>query len=64
MADLLGALLGGDLDYETFASDPDFVADAGGDGQPANLQATLNWDHMMAFRRKLPFLEDADARQG
>ena len=40
------------------------LAHAGGDGQPANLQATLNWDDMMAFRRKLPFLEDADARQG
>ena len=40
------------------------LADAGGDGQPANLQATLNWDDMMAFRRKLPFLDDADARQG
>ena len=39
------------------------IADAGGDGQPATLQANLNRDEMMAFRRKLPFLEDADARQ-
>ena len=39
------------------------IADAGGDGQPVTLQANLNRDEMMAFRRKLPFLEDADARQ-
>ena len=48
MADFAGALL----------------ADAGGDGQPATLQATLRREDMMAFRRKLPFLEDADARKG
>lgn len=40
------------------------LADAGGDGRPVTLKATLNREDMMAFRRKLPFLEDADARQG
>ena len=39
------------------------LADAGNNGQPATIKATLNRDKMMAFRRKLPFLEDADARQ-
>ena len=48
MADFAGALL----------------ADAGSDGQPATLQATLRGEDMMKFRRKLPFLEDADARKG
>ena len=48
MADFAGALL----------------SDAGGDGQPATLQATLRQEDMMAFRRKLPFLEDADACKG
>ena len=39
------------------------LADAGNNGQPATLQATLHRDEILAFRRKLPFLEDADARQ-
>ena len=39
------------------------LADAGNNGQPATLQATLNREDMMAFRQRLPFLEDADARQ-
>ena len=40
------------------------LADAGGHGRPATLKATLYREDMMAFRRKLPFLEDADARLG
>lgn len=40
------------------------LADAGGKGQPANLKAVLSREEMTAFRRKLPFLSDADAHQG
>jgi methionine aminotransferase len=36
------------------------IADAGGDGQPKVLRATLVREDMQAFRRKLPFLNDAD----
>ena len=36
------------------------LADAGGKGQPAALRATLDAADMQAFRKKLPFLEDAD----
>ena len=36
------------------------LADAGGDGQPKTLRATLVREDMQAFRRKLPFLNDAD----
>ena len=36
------------------------LADAGGDGQPKQLTATLSGNDMMAFRQKLPFLDDAD----
>ena len=37
------------------------LADAGNNDQPATLQANLHRDEMLAFRRKLPFLADADA---
>ena len=36
------------------------LADAGNDGASKALSATLQHDDMMAFRRKLPFLSDAD----
>ena len=36
------------------------LADAGGDGQPKTLRTTLVREDMQAFRRKLPFLNDAD----
>ena len=36
------------------------LADAGATGQPVALRASLKHDDMMAYRRKLPFLEDAD----
>ena len=36
------------------------LADAGGEGHPAVLRATLDASNMEAFRRKLPFLNDAD----
>lgn len=36
------------------------IADAGGDGQPKVLRATLVQKDMIDFRRKLPFLNDAD----
>ena len=36
------------------------LADAGGEGHPAVLRATLDASNMEAFRRKLPFLDDAD----
>jgi omega-amidase len=36
------------------------LADAGGDGQPTTLRATLARENMLTFRRKLPFLNDAD----
>jgi len=36
------------------------LADAGGDGQPTTLRATLAREDMLTFRRKLPFLNDAD----
>jgi len=39
------------------------LADAGSDGQPKPLSATLSRDELMAFRQKLPFLEDADGRK-
>ena len=39
------------------------LADAGGDGQPKHLTAALSHRDLMAFRQKLPFLEDADGRQ-
>ena len=36
------------------------LADAGGDGASKTVCATLKREDMMAFRRKLPFLSDAD----
>ena len=36
------------------------LADAGGDGKPKALHATLEKEDMLAFRNKLPFLNDAD----
>ncbi|MGB0247511.1 MAG: nitrilase-related carbon-nitrogen hydrolase, partial [Flavobacteriales bacterium] len=36
------------------------LADAGSEGQPAILRTTLEAAEMQAFRKKLPFLEDAD----
>ena len=36
------------------------LADAGGHGNATALHATLNREAMLAFREKLPFLEDAD----
>lgn len=36
------------------------LADAGGDGDSKTLRATLVREDMLAFRRKLPFLDDAD----
>ena len=36
------------------------LADAGGDGESKALRATLVRDDLVAFRRKLPFLDDAD----
>ena len=36
------------------------LADAGGDGETKELRATLIRADMLAFRRKLPFLNDAD----
>jgi methionine transaminase len=36
------------------------LADAGGDGQPTTLRATLVREDMLTFRSKLPFLNDAD----
>jgi omega-amidase len=36
------------------------LADAGGDGASKAVYATLQREDMMAFRRKLPFLGDAD----
>ena len=36
------------------------LADAGGDGKPKALHATLDKEDMLAFRQKLPFLDDAD----
>ncbi|MDA0903465.1 MAG: amidohydrolase [Bacteroidetes bacterium] len=38
----------------------DVLADAGGEGQPNALHATLVKEELLAFRRKLPFLADAD----
>jgi len=39
------------------------LADAGGAGQPKTLTATLSGNDMMAFRQKLPFLDDADSHR-
>lgn len=39
------------------------LADAGNVGLPNQLEARLSRDDMVAFRRKLPFLEDADPHQ-
>lgn len=36
------------------------LADAGGDGEAKTLRATLVREDLVAFRRKLPFLNDAD----
>ena len=36
------------------------LADAGGDGEAKTLSATMEKEKLMAFRRKLPFLDDAD----
>ena len=36
------------------------LTDAGGDGEAKTLRATLERENMMSFRRKLPFLNDAD----
>ena len=41
----------------------DLLDDAGGDGQATTLQATLSRTEMVDFRKKLPFLEDADRRK-
>jgi len=36
------------------------LADAGNSGSPAKISSTLSKDGLLAFRKKLPFLEDAD----
>jgi len=36
------------------------LADAGGDGESKVLRATLVRENMLTYRRKLPFLNDAD----
>ena len=36
------------------------LADAGSSGQPASLRATMSREDLVAFRKKLPFLLDAD----
>ena len=40
----------------------DLLADAGSHGQPIALRASLSMQGLLAFREKLPFLQDADHR--
>lgn len=44
-------------------SSGDLLADAGSTGQPYALQASLSMQDLLAFREKLPFLQDADRRK-
>jgi len=41
----------------------ELLADAGNTGRPCTLRARLSREDMMVFRRKLPFLDDADRQR-
>lgn len=59
---VVGALLGGDLDYETFASDPDFVADSGGDETPSVTDTLLDTLETTAEKADQPLAEFLEAQ--